>query len=190
MDKPLDGLRLGASSKTIALADVSVDQLMSGLSDDQKAGLTEKLAPPKAEEPALEPEASEPGKKAAAENKAEPEKGKEEAPKGAAADPGHAQYVHGFQAAVDRNKAVFASEHFEGREKAAARLLGNAKLSADEITATLADLPKGEAGNNMLDGLKGKNPDLAPGAEAGGDASKAEAGAVWDRVAERKGWNK
>lgn len=179
MDRLLSSLRLGASSKTVALADVSVADLMSGLSDEQKAGLAAELAPepPKADDPAGGGQADD-----------KTGGGEAEQPKGDAADPAHAQYVHGFAAAVERNRTVFASEHFAGRETAAAALLGNGKLSADEITATLASLPKGQGADGMLNALKGtENPNLGAGASSEGDGKK-EAEASWDRTFAALGW--
>jgi len=45
-------------------------------------------------------------------------------------------------ASTTRMNAVFASEHYAGREAAANRLLGKPNLTAEDITEMLADLPK------------------------------------------------
>ncbi|HUD28311.1 MAG TPA: hypothetical protein VMQ93_05515, partial [Novosphingobium sp.] len=50
----------------------------------------------------------------------------------------------GFKSANDRMNAVFASEHYAGREAAAAKLLGKPSLSAEDIVDLLADMPKAE----------------------------------------------
>lgn len=47
------------------------------------------------------------------------------------------------KAANARFSAVLASEHYAGRETLAQTLLGNDKMSAEEITAALAVAPKG-----------------------------------------------
>ena len=185
MNKLLDGLRLGASSKTVALSELSADQIITNLSDEQKAELAGKLAP-KAEEPVADSEPAPEKPKAESEEAPADE---EPEPEADAADPESPQFKAGFAAAVDRNSAVFASEHFVGREKAAASLLGNQKLSADEIISALAALPKGSSGNNMLDGLKGSaNPDLQPGSEATGTNPQQESRSSWDRTFAKLGW--
>lgn len=191
MKNPLDGLRLGASNKSIALADASVDQIVSGLSEEQKAGVAAALGAD-ASAPIGQPKGEkEPPEGGAGKGGDGGEQGGQgaapEPPKSDAADPAHPQFANGFQAAVERSSAVFASEHFEGREKAAAKLLGNPKLSAEEIVATLAELPKGDGGVAMLAGLKGNNPDL--GAASDGERTSAqEAGASWGRTFARLGW--
>lgn len=74
----------------------------------------------------------------------------------------------GTAAANDRMKTVFASEHTLGREAHAVRLLGNAKLTADEIVAELPNFTKAEA--NAL------TPEQqAEAAERGGRAEMREA---------------
>ena len=50
----------------------------------------------------------------------------------------------GFKAATDRMNAVFASEHYAGREATAAKLLGKPSMSAEDIVDVLADMPKAE----------------------------------------------
>lgn len=56
-----------------------------------------------------------------------------------------AGYAAAETAANERIRAVFASEHFAGREAHAARLLGNAKLDAGDIIAELPNFSKAEA---------------------------------------------
>jgi hypothetical protein len=48
------------------------------------------------------------------------------------------------KAAHDRMTAVFASEHYAGREAMAAKLLGKAAMSAEDIIDVLASTPKTE----------------------------------------------
>ena len=50
----------------------------------------------------------------------------------------------GFKSANERMNAVFASEHYAGREAAAAKMLGKPNLSAEDIVELLADMPKAE----------------------------------------------
>jgi hypothetical protein len=53
-------------------------------------------------------------------------------------------HAAGFKQANDRMNAVFASEHYDGREAAAHVMLGNVKLGADDIISILAASPKSE----------------------------------------------
>lgn len=53
-------------------------------------------------------------------------------------------HTAGFTEANERMKAVFASEHYAGRETLAAKMLGKPGLSAEDITDVLADAPKVE----------------------------------------------
>jgi len=97
-----------------------------------------------------------------------------------------AEYNAGFQKGADdarqRALAVMASEHFTGRAPQAAKLLGNLKLSADEIIAMLADMPD-QSGAEMLAAIRSqKNPDLGTG---GGDAygeRSPNVAAMWKRA--------
>lgn len=50
----------------------------------------------------------------------------------------------GLKSANERMNAVFASEHYAGREAAAAKMLGKPNLSAEDIVDLLADMPKAE----------------------------------------------
>lgn len=50
----------------------------------------------------------------------------------------------GLKSANERMNAVFASEHYAGREAAAAKMLGKPNLSAEDIVDLLADMPKTE----------------------------------------------
>src|SRR5690606_13083910 len=58
-----------------------------------------------------------------------------------------AGHTAGFQAATDRMNAVFASEHYKGREASAGKLLTKASLlnaTSDDIIDLMADMPKSE----------------------------------------------
>lgn len=80
----------------------------------------------------------------------------------------------------ERVTKVFASDVAVGKERAAAKLLANPKLSADDIVALLPDIGA-QASDGMLSTLAStQNPDLGAGAEPKGDA-KAGA-AVWDKI--------
>lgn len=54
-------------------------------------------------------------------------------------------HAEGFAAANTRFNAVLASEHYAGRETLAQTLLGNDKLTAEEINTALASAPKAAA---------------------------------------------
>jgi hypothetical protein len=102
----------------------------------------------------------------------------------------------GFKAATDRMNTVFASEHFPGREAAAAKLLGK-DMSAADIVDILADMPKvepkadQEAANKAAEDAaraemreemkKSGNADLGNSADAD-TSSRAKADSVWDRA--------
>lgn len=74
---------------------------------------------------------------------------------------------------------VFADDNSVGRERIAVRLLaGKGEMTAEEISATLAEMPKGqEASDKMLDDLaEGGTPELGAGTggEGGGTQTAAE----------------
>jgi len=84
--------------------------------------------------------------------------------------------------AAERVAAVFASEHSKGRERQAAKLLANPKLSADEITELLADLkPDTAAADPMRGALASQpNPDIRTGNEPRSGQKAADE--IWDRA--------
>jgi hypothetical protein len=108
----------------------------------------------------------------------------------------------GLKSANDRMNAVFASEHYAGREAAAAKLLGKPNLSAEDITELLADMPKAEApktpalteeqqrsaaeeaGRQEMKAAldQNKNSDIDAGGGALKPDKRAEADAVWDKA--------
>jgi hypothetical protein len=84
--------------------------------------------------------------------------------------------------AAARVTAVFASEHSVGRERQAAKLLCNEKLTADDITGLLADFePKAAAGDGMLKSLAEQpNPAIATGAD--GKPAAVAADDIWAKA--------
>ena len=98
--------------------------------------------------------------------------------------------AEGAAATHQRYAAVMASDHYAGREKLAMKLLGNDKLSADEIIDTLqaADTaapaeaadPEAAARAEMQDAIAETGNSNAD-ASGAGSVNKAEAtSAVWD----------
>lgn len=105
---------------------------------------------------------------------------------------GHAE---GFKAANDRMNAVFASEHYAGREATAAKLLGKEAMTAGDIIEVLADMPKveqvaltegqqraaaEEAGRKEMREELGKQSNSNVDADADRNASDANHG--WDKI--------
>lgn len=109
----------------------------------------------------------------------------------------------GFKAAIDRMNTVMASEHYTGREKQAATMLGKPAMSADDIVDVLADMPKVEkqelsaeeqraaaeaAGRQeMRDAIAGgqnSSVDAGGSAAPGGDGKRnaSETSALWDKA--------
>jgi hypothetical protein len=110
----------------------------------------------------------------------------------AAKKDGHAQ---GFKAANERMNAVFASEHYAGREATAAKLLGKEAMSADDIIEVLADMPKveqaalteeqqraaaEEAGRKEMREQIGQQGNSNVDADTGGKATEPNHG--WDAI--------
>lgn len=115
----------------------------------------------------------------------------------AARKEGHAA---GVKEANDRMNAVFASEHYPGREAAAVKLLGK-NMSSDDIIDVLADMPKveksgmteaeakeaaEEAGRKeMRDAIsETQNSDIDAGANSGG-TTRSDSKAVWAKAKAR-----
>ena len=110
-------------------------------------------------------------------------------------------YKAGLAAGTDaeraRMTAVFASEHFAGREAHAAKLLGKG-LSAEDTIDLLADMPKAqpvdqatanaaaeEAAREEMREQMNKNGNVDLGADEGGKEGKtgrAKADARWDKA--------
>lgn len=185
----------------VALSALATTDILAGLSDEQKADLRAQLgaAPPPAPAPGakagdMEPDGSdpnEPGEDEKCSKCSEPMKdGKcqkcapDSNASAAASDP-----IAQARAEVhSRYSAVMSSEHYQGREALAAKMLANDKLSADDIIGMLAAAAPGAAGNDadatagaaMLAAMKSfSNPDTS---HAGGGAPKAEANHGWDNI--------
>ncbi|HEX5183593.1 MAG TPA: hypothetical protein VFW19_10635 [Allosphingosinicella sp.] len=164
----------------IALADVKTEDLIAGMSDEQKTALSAALAPPA-------PGASAKGGKNG--NGAQPGNDPEDPDAEGGGDGDEddkkmkkakaAGVAEGQKAAAARVAAVAASEHFDGREKAAMKLLGSEKFvnaSAEDVIGLLAELPKGAEGDaGMLDALRARhNPNLGTETDqASAEAAKA-----------------
>lgn len=103
-------------------------------------------------------------------------------------------HAAGFKAANDRMKAVFASEHYAGREAYAAKLLGK-DLSAEDVIDLLGDAPKASAADpeavaaaaeeaardEMQSHLNGRETaDL--GSTPPETSQRAKSDAVWDKA--------
>lgn len=109
----------------------------------------------------------------------------------------------GFKSANDRMNAVFASEHYAGREAAAAKMLGKPNLSAEDIVDLLADMPKAEpqastptlteeqqraaaeeAGRQEMKAAleENKNSNVDAGTEAGKPDKRKAADDVWAKA--------
>lgn len=74
--------------------------------------------------------------------------------------------------------AVLASEHYEGRETLALNLLGNAALSADDITAALAAAPKASpvAATSEVDAEAAARDEMKQAIAGGAQNSTVDAG--------------
>lgn len=180
MTEASTGLRKALARKA-GVSQLSTEDLLAQLSDDQKAGLAAALNPAA--------NAGDKPKKASDdedEDDMEPE-GDGKKPKSKKKDD---EYMDdkalAAKAATDRSLAVMASEHFAGREKLAATLLGSS-MSADEIITALAAAPKGatpsadsetDADAKARADMRAKLAADQPGDLGGDDAP--EAGAVTD----------
>lgn len=112
----------------------------------------------------------------------------------------------GLKAANERISKVHASEHYAGREAAAAKLFSKPNLSAEDITELLADMPKAaapasglteeqqraaaeEAGRQEMRSAleQNKNSDIDAGGGAQQPDKRAASDAVWDKAYGLKG---
>lgn len=184
MTKASNGLRKalarGQSGTVQTLAEMSNDELLAGLSDEQKTALAASLAPAAVAGGTPEPEAE------AEDDGDDAEMGDGKKKK---AKDGEEEYMGDdkAKAATDRAIAVMSSEHFAGREAQATKLLGNDKLSADEIVSLLANMKPsasvdGEAAAlaEMQAALKDNKPSGIDANGAGGQTTPAMASAdIW-----------
>lgn len=155
------------------------------MSDGAYAGL--RLAA-RAGEPKTEPEENEPEDECA--------KGKDKEPK---MEKTHTQEdldqaaSAAAKAANDRFNAVLASEHYVGREALGQKLLGNDKLSADDIVDALQAAekkPEPEASSDdgaaMLAGMRA-NADADLGTEGGDDIQASDDNYGWAKAHSKVG---
>lgn len=160
------------------------------------AGETPPSAPaaaPETSEPET-PQAKEPKGSPAPESKTEPEE------ENSMADETPVEQTDAYQAGVnaerERVSAVFASEHFAGREAFTPKLLGKG-LSAEDTIDLLADMPKAApvsqdeankaaeaaAREEMREEMaKAGNADLGASKDNDGKTGRAKADAVWDKA--------
>jgi outer membrane biosynthesis protein TonB len=168
----------------LGTGDVAVVALDAGTAVHGAGGVNANDDPPAAPAPPVAPAPAEPEPQPEPqpEPEAEPEP---EAPAAAA----NTEATVSTARAEERQRVadVFASDASKGKERAAACLLANPKLSADEIVALLPQMSGGAGDNVMLANLSA-NPDLKPGAEtnSGGGADVA---AGWNRTFARLGWS-
>lgn len=177
-------LARGASGNVLAIAEMDPDDLLAGLNDDQKAALAAKLAPAAS---ASADAGAAPAGSASEDNDTDDMGGDTDkcskcgdpmkdskckkcstdaSAEAAAEDPVAAARAEERK----RYTSVMSSEHYKGRESLAATLLGNDKLSADEIITALASASASvsdgaadaEAGATLLNAMKAfGNPDTA-----------------------------
>lgn len=187
----LAGLARAASGTVVALAEMSTADILAGMTDDQRAEIGASLGAAPAPAAAGDPPADEPdGDKDehCAKCKEPMKDGKCSACASAeAAHEGTPAYAAGFAAATARAVAVI------GADTKAAMLLGNAKLSADEITALLADAPAPASAEAIdpdaaaraemraaIDETGNSQVDAASGAAA--SSATANVQSIWDKA--------
>lgn len=166
-------LARASSGAVLTLAELSADDLMASLSDEQKAGLSASL--PASNPPAAS--ASEDGDEddvggdtdATCSKCKEPMKDGKCAKCEASASAEASDPVAAARAEErSRYTTVMASEHYQGREQLAQSMLANDKLSASEIVSMLATAPKttasaseGDAGAGaVLEAIRSSNAAL------------------------------
>jgi hypothetical protein len=192
MTEASNGLRKalarGQSGTVQTLAEMSNDELLAGLSDEQKTALAASLASAAVagSTPEPEAEAEEDGDDAEMGDGKKKMKDKEE-------------YMgdDNAKAATDRAVAVMSSEHFAGREAQAANLLKNGKLSADEIVGILAECepakktdPEAAARSEMQAALKQAGNSSIDANNGGAQPHAAASGAIWEKTYAELGYIK
>jgi len=183
MSEVHSGLRLAApkiNGKTIG--DLSADDLLAGMSAETKTAMAAALgvaaAPNAPANAAMKPDpedAADGGDDEDTENE-DPADTPAKKPSSKAAAKA---FANGLKAGTDRALAVMASEHFAGREAQAAKLLGNPKLSADEIVGMLAEMPDASGAQMLAAMREQKNPDLGTGGGNAGDGTGPKATDIW-----------
>ncbi len=192
-------LARGASGNVLAIAEMKTEDLLAGMSDEQKAELAASLAAP-----ASKPEAAasmEPGEDDPKCSKCgDPMKdGKcKKCSTDASADAAAKDDPVAAARAEERARfnAVMSSEHYKGRESLAATLLANDKLSADEIVTALASAnasnaesgADAEAGAAMLKAMQAMgNPDTTDSGKGQQQEADFGWGKIHAEVRERRG---
>lgn len=139
MTEASTGLRRALARKA-SVSQLTTDDLLAQMTDDQKAGLAAALN-------AAANAGDMPKKTGDYEDEDEMEDGKKKPKsKDKKDDENMDDKASAAKAATDRSLAVMASEHFAGREKLAATLLASS-MSADDICTALAAAPKGSSAN-------------------------------------------
>lgn len=183
MTEASTGLRKALARKA-GVSQLSTEELLAQMTDQQKAGLAASLSLA----------AGEPSKKAGDkedEDDIETEDDGTKKPKSKKKDDEYMDdKASAAKAATDRSLAVMASEHFAGREKLAATLLANDKLSAEEINGILAaSAPTVSTGASAEDEESKARADMRsklaaeqPGNLGGDDAPEAGAFTDWNDI--------
>lgn len=192
MTEATAGLRK-ALARGAGVSKMTPEELLAQMSDDQKAALAATLAPAAASAaaPAAAGDMPKKGEGEGDDDDADMVDGEK---KSKSKDKDGDEYMEGDEAEAgakasggrDVALAVMASEHFAGREKLAATLLANDKLSADEIIAilsasgTTATDPEDAARADMKAALAAAGKS---GIEAndGGTVTPGAAASVWDK---------
>ena len=184
MTEASNGLRK-ALARNAGVQKLSTNELLAQMTDEQKAALAATLAP--AANVAAPANASEAPAAGAEDDEDDDDLEMKKKDKAKKKD-GDEYADDKAETETQRAQAVIASEHFAGREKQAAKLLGNAKLSSAEIISILADLspaapadPEADARAAMQAALRENAPS---GVEANDGTGKtnpaASAASVWD----------
>lgn len=174
----------GQKGSVLTLPEMSAEDLLAHMSDDQKTAIAAALAPTPTPAPAASASDDED------EDDMETEGDGEKKPKSKKKGTNMNDKESSANAGTQRALAVMASEHFAGREKLAATLLANEKLSADEITNILAASNPAAATPSSDDDdakaradMRAKIAAEQPGELGDDDASvTASAAADWDAI--------
>lgn len=191
-------LARGASGSVLAIAEMKTEDLLAGMSDEQKAELAASLA---ASAPAPAAASMEPGEDDPKCSKCgDPMKdGKcKKCSSDASAEASASDDPVATARAEERKRftAVMSSEHYKGREALAATLLANDKLGADDIIAALASAnasnaessADAEAGAAMLKAMQAMgNPDTTDSGKGQQQEADFGWGKIHAEVRERRG---
>lgn len=130
----------GQKGSVLTLPEMSAEELLAQMTDDQRTALAASLNPAA--------NAGDMPKKASDDEDEDDMETEDDGTKKPKSKKKDDEYMDdkaaAAKAATDRSLAVMASDHFAGREKLAATLLASS-MSADEIITALAAAPKGPA---------------------------------------------